>query len=160
VIVTVVVVVAAVGIGVMMSNKSGEVAQPTATVSPTGSANGSASPQPSPTPMPTPASTSTPAPTASGVSGQVKEFTVVGVPFSFNPAEIRVKKGDTVRIIFRNEKGTHDWVIDEFNARTKILQVGQTETIQFVANKAGTFEYYCSVGTHRQMGMKGNLVVE
>ncbi|OGN04280.1 MAG: hypothetical protein A2659_03275 [Candidatus Yanofskybacteria bacterium RIFCSPHIGHO2_01_FULL_44_24] len=82
------------------------------------------------------------------------------MPFSFNPAEIRVKKGDTVRIIFRNEKGTHDWVIDEFNARTKILQVGQTETIQFVANKAGTFEYYCSVGTHRQMGMKGNLVVE
>jgi plastocyanin len=32
--------------------------------------------------------------------------------------------------------------------------------IEFVANKKGKFEYYCSVGEHRAMGMKGNLVVE
>lgn len=90
----------------------------------------------------------------------VKEFAVDGTPFKFSLNEIKVKKGDTVRIVFTNVQGSHDWVIDEFNARTKILPAGQTETIEFVADKTGTFEYYCSVGTHRQMGMKGNLIVE
>ncbi len=81
-------------------------------------------------------------------------------PFSFSQKEIRVKKGDTVKIQFTNKEGFHDWVIDEFNARTKQLQAGQTETIEFVADKTGTFEYYCSVGQHRANGMVGKLIVE
>ncbi|HEY4499315.1 MAG TPA: cupredoxin domain-containing protein [Candidatus Paceibacterota bacterium] len=92
--------------------------------------------------------------------GEFKEFKVTGSPFKFSVTEMKVKLGDTVRIVFTNEKGVHDWVVDEFNARTKQLQEGQTETIEFVADKTGTFEYYCSVGTHRAMGMKGNLIVE
>ena len=91
---------------------------------------------------------------------QVKEFKVSGTPFKFSVEEIRVKQGDTVRIVFTNEEGLHDWVIDEFSARTKQLKVGESETIEFVADKTGTFEYYCSVGTHRAMGMVGNLIVE
>lgn len=67
-----------------------------------------------------------------------------------------------------SEEGRHDWRIDEFGAgtdrllgiNTAILQAGQQETVQFVADKTGTFEYYCSVGNHRQMGMRGNLIVE
>ncbi len=91
---------------------------------------------------------------------QVKSFTVTGQPFSFTPAEIKVKKGDTVKINFVNANGTHNFVIDEFNARIANLQTGQSQEIQFVADKTGTFEYYCSVGNHRAMGMKGNLIVE
>lgn len=94
------------------------------------------------------------------VGSQVREFTVVATPFKFDVTEIKVKKGDTVRIVFKNEGGMHDWVVDEFNARTKQLQAGQTETIEFVADKVGTFEYYCSVMQHRQMGMVGKLIVE
>lgn len=91
---------------------------------------------------------------------EIKTFTVMGKPFSFTPDKITVKKGETVRIVFQNQEGTHDWVIDEFSARTKVLQAGQSETIEFYANKSGSFEYYCSVGNHRQMGMKGTLTVE
>ena len=90
----------------------------------------------------------------------VKEFNVVGTPFEFDLKEIKVSKGDTVRIMFTNGQGTHDWVVDEFNARTKITQTGDTDMIEFVADKTGTFEYYCSVGNHRQMGMVGKLIVE
>lgn len=89
----------------------------------------------------------------------VKEFLVVGTSFKFSMNEIRVKKGDTVKIVFNSEQGFHDWVIDEFKARTKQLKAGESETIQFVADKVGTFEYYCSVGTHRASGMKGSLIV-
>ena len=85
---------------------------------------------------------------------------VLGKNFGFSETEIRVKKGDTVEIQFTNEAGFHDWVIDEFNAKTKQLKAGESETVTFVADKAGTFEYYCSVGSHRQMGMVGKLIVE
>ena len=105
--------------------------------------------------------TETPTPTNSPVSqGAVKIFTVVGQNFSFSTSEIRVKKGDTVKIIFQNNDGVHDWVIDEFNARTARIQSGQKAEIQFVADKTGQFEYYCSVGSHRAQGMKGVLIVE
>lgn len=97
---------------------------------------------------------------ASVSTGAVKEFTVTGTNFAFAPAAMTVKQGDTVRITFVNGGGTHDFVIDEFNARTKVIQGGATETIEFVADKTGSFEYYCSVGQHREMGMKGTLTVQ
>lgn len=90
----------------------------------------------------------------------VRELTVSGQNFSFSPAKITVKKGETVRITFKNTGGTHDLKIDEFNVATKKIAAGQSEMIKFVADKAGTFEYYCSVGNHRAQGMKGTLAVE
>lgn len=80
--------------------------------------------------------------------------------FTFSLKEIKVKKGDKVKIILQNTGGTHDWVIDEFNARTARIGNGQTATAEFTADKTGRFEYYCSVDTHRAMGMKGTLIVE
>jgi len=93
-------------------------------------------------------------------STSVKTFTIKGQNFSFNPAEIRVKRGDKVKIVFQNESGYHDWMLEGYNVRTKQMTGPATETVEFTADQAGTFEYYCSVGTHRQMGMKGNLIVE
>jgi len=92
-------------------------------------------------------------------TGVVKEFTVDGTPYKFSPATMTVNKGDTVKITFANKQGTHDLRIDEFNVATKVLQAGQSETITFVASKTGTFEYYCTVGNHRAMGMVGSLKV-
>lgn len=105
-------------------------------------------------------STGTVATSTATTTQNVKEFTVIGENFKFSLNEMKVNQGDTVRITFKNNMGVHDFVIDEFDARTAQLQTGQEETIEFVADKKGTFEYYCSVGQHRQMGMKGNLIVE
>ena len=88
------------------------------------------------------------------------EFTVTGTNFKFDVPEIRVKAGDTVTIKFVNAGGFHDLVIDEFDVATKQTTGPTEETVTFVADKAGTYEYYCSVGQHRAMGMKGNLIVE
>lgn len=90
----------------------------------------------------------------------VKEFTVIGQNFSFAPATITVNKGDTVKITFQNAGGTHDWRLDEFNVKTKVLNGGQQETVEFVASQTGSFEYYCSIGNHRAMGMVGTLMVK
>ena len=90
----------------------------------------------------------------------VKNFTVKGTSFSFAPSIITVKKGDKIRITLDNTGGFHDLKIDEFNVATKKIQTGQQDAIEFTADKTGSFEYYCSVGEHRQMGMKGTLIVE
>lgn len=90
----------------------------------------------------------------------VKNFTVKGANFSFAPSIITVKKGDKVRITLDNTGGFHDLKIDEFSVATKRIQGGQQDAVEFTADKAGSFEYYCSVGEHRQMGMKGTLIVE
>lgn len=91
----------------------------------------------------------------------VKVVTVTGSNFKFDPVEIRVKKGDTVRVLFKsNGEFPHDFVIDEYEVATNQLNAGEEEEVEFVADQAGTFEYYCSVGNHRAMGMVGKLIVE
>lgn len=88
-----------------------------------------------------------------------EQFTVEAANFSFSPKEIKVKKGDRVKINFKNNEGTHDWVLDEFNAKIDPIGSGKEASVLFTADKVGTFEYYCSVGKHRQMGMVGSLIV-
>lgn len=94
------------------------------------------------------------------VDPNAKEFNVSGVNYAFSQKEIRVKKGDTVVINFTSTEGFHDWVVDEFDAATERVNTGGSSSVTFVAGEVGTFEYYCSVGSHRQLGMVGNLVVE
>jgi len=93
-------------------------------------------------------------------TSEVKSFVINGSNFAFAPSSIKVKKGDTVKITLKNVGGTHDLKIDEFKVATAKLADGKEETVTFVADKSGTFEYYCSVGNHRAMGMKGALIVE
>ncbi|HLD97759.1 MAG TPA: multicopper oxidase domain-containing protein [Candidatus Nanoarchaeia archaeon] len=95
-----------------------------------------------------------------------KTFVITGRNFKFylegdeteNP-ELRVKQGDRVRIEFSSEEGLHDLVIDEFNAATARAGPGTFTYVEFVADKQGNFEYYCSVGNHRSMGMFGKFRV-
>lgn len=95
------------------------------------------------------------------VSGApVKEFTIDAFNFGYSMDEIRVNQGDRVTITLTNSDGFHDWVVDEFNAATERISTGDTATVTFVADEAGSFEYYCSVGSHRAQGMVGTLIVE
>lgn len=118
------------------------------------------------TPTPTASTTPSVSPSPSDAmeedttKGETKTFIITGAAFSFTPNAIKVKKGDTVEITFVNAAGTHDLIVDGYGVGTKILATGQSEKISFVANKAGTFEFYCGVANHRAMGMKGTLTVE
>lgn len=120
-----------------------------------------------PAPAPTPATTTIIKTTTTTTDTKtapaaptVKSFTVSGQNFSFTPNTLAVKKGDTVKITFKNLNGNHDLVIDEFNVNTGIIAAGTEKTVEFVAGKAGSFQYYCSVGQHRAMGMWGTLTVQ
>ena len=90
----------------------------------------------------------------------VKEFTLDASNFQYSLKEIKVNEGDTVRIMLNNTDGFHDIVIDEFAVSSGRIQSPATTSVEFIANKTGTFEYYCSVGNHRAQGMVGQLIVE
>lgn len=115
--------------------------------------------QPVQTATPTPGKvTVSPATTSS--SSAAKEFTVSAKNFSFSPNQIIVKKGDSVKIIFKDDEGFHNLTIDGYNVVSKRISAGQEQELAFVADKKGTFSYYCAVGNHRELGMQGTLTVE
>ena len=120
--------------------------------------------EPSPAPVqPTPTEEVSPLPSSQAIMGETtvkKEFVVTGKNFSFTPSAVTVKKGEAVKIVFKNADGFHDFKIDAFKVATQRINTGGEEIVEFVADKAGTFEYYCSVGSHRKMGMKGILTVK
>ncbi len=90
----------------------------------------------------------------------VREFNISGMNFEFSQNRMKVKKGEKIRVIFKSTKGYHDWVLDEFNVRTEKVEPGKTVSVEFIANKAGTFQYYCSTAEHKKYGMTGKLIVE
>ena len=97
----------------------------------------------------------------------VKEFSMTswydmvdGKPAThFSISEIKVKKGDTVRIKVTNTKGNHDFALDEYGIKVP-TPLDKEVTIEFKADKAGSFKYYCSMPGHRMMGQEGTLIVE
>lgn len=90
----------------------------------------------------------------------VKTITVDAGSFYFKPNEIRVKKGEKIKIVMTSKDMMHDFNIDELSVKMPITKSGTTGTVEFTANQAGTFEYYCSVGQHRANGQVGTLIVE
>ncbi|MDP3963985.1 MAG: dienelactone hydrolase family protein [bacterium] len=97
----------------------------------------------------------------------IKEFTMTsfyevvdGKPKpQFSLKEIRVKRGDAVRIHVTNTRGMHDFTLDEY-AIYEETPLDKEVVITFTADKAGEFIYYCSMPNHRDLGQWGTLVVE
>lgn len=88
-----------------------------------------------------------------------REIAITNKGMAFSLKDISVKKGERIKVTFKNGGGTHDWRLEGYNVGTEVLQNGASESVEFVADEAGEFEYYCSVGNHREMGMWGTLTV-
>lgn len=93
-------------------------------------------------------------------AANVKEFTIDGANYSYTPNNLTVNEGDTVRITLNSTDMMHDFVIDELDVKSDVIPNGESTTIEFVADQSGTFEFYCSVGDHRERGMVGTLTVQ
>jgi heme/copper-type cytochrome/quinol oxidase subunit 2 len=90
----------------------------------------------------------------------VRTFDVTASKFKFEPATISVTLGDTVRLRLRSADRSHAFAIKKFRVKTLIPKGGETITVEFVADQAGTFAFTCAeyCGTGHE-GMKGTLVV-
>lgn len=110
--------------------------------------------------------TTPPTPSSQGTDSaqmmeEAREIKVSGSEFAFSPKTITVKQGEKVKLVFQNDgKFPHNLTVDELSVATKTIGAGQIDSVEFVADKNGSFTMYCSVGNHRQQGMEGSVSVE
>ena len=80
--------------------------------------------------------------------------------YEFDPAVITVKQGDHVKLVITATDRDHGFKLSAYNIDQR-LPKGVPTTVEFTADKPGSFPFECSVvcglGHHR---MKGKLVVE
>lgn len=90
----------------------------------------------------------------------VNEIKMTAKKYEFNPSQIKVKQGDHVRLVITALDHDHGFKLEAFQVNQE-LKKGTDTTVEFTADKAGTFPFHCSkfcgVGHKR---MKGELVVE
>lgn len=80
--------------------------------------------------------------------------------FEFEPSSIRAKKGDKIKLLITSEDVRHGFKLPDFNINEDI-EPGKTTTVEFTADKTGTFTFACSVfcgSGHTEMD--GKLIVE
>ncbi|MBI2676099.1 MAG: cupredoxin domain-containing protein [Candidatus Aenigmarchaeota archaeon] len=119
-----------------------------------------ASPESTPSPTVTPSPTS--APTAD--LAPLREFKVTAKNWAFEPDTLEAVKGDRVRITITSlDDGIgsgHGFALPDFNVN-KAFKKGETVQVEFVADKAGEFRFFCSVFCGSGHGtMAGKLVVK
>ena len=90
----------------------------------------------------------------------IVDISVTAKRWEFIPDTITVKQGDVVRLSVKSIDVSHGLAIPEFGVN-EFLVAGKTIEIEFVADKAGVFPFFCSV----QCGaghstMNGQLIVE
>lgn len=101
-----------------------------------------------------------PAPSTEMVNGVTERTIHLGVrQYVWEPAIITAKKGELVRLIIHNADVKHGLVIPDLGVYQDIPPDGAV--VEFVANKQGTFEFFCSVWCGEgHMEMQGKMVIE
>jgi len=95
-----------------------------------------------------------------GEAEDVKTVDVTASRFQFEPATITVAEGDRVRLRLHSLDRPHAFAIKAFRVKALIPRAGEAITVEFVADRAGSFDFtcaeYCGTGHAR---MRGRLVV-
>lgn len=114
---------------------------------------------PTPAPAPTPEEPSQNDTGESTSTSNVKEFSINARQWEFSPSSISVKKGDRVKLTITSFDVPHGFALPEYNI-DELLAPGVTKTVEFTADKAGSFGFFCNVFCGSgHTNMKGMLIV-
>jgi cytochrome c oxidase subunit 2 len=102
-----------------------------------------------------------------GVIAQAKrEIAVTAVKYQFkvsgnDRAELQVAQDDLVRITLTAEDVPHSFTLPDYRIQKRV-EPGREVTFEFRAEKAGRFEFHCSLTNDncRERGMVGVLIVD
>jgi cytochrome c oxidase subunit 2 len=90
----------------------------------------------------------------------VTEIAMTAQKYSFTPDVVRVTKDAHVKLTITALDSEHGFKLGVFNIDQK-LKKGEATSIEFTADKVGTFPFQCSHFCGRGHGkMKGQLIVE
>jgi len=100
-----------------------------------------------------------PPPTAPTYEGEFDvDLKIEAKRFDFLPNEIKVKKGDRIRLTLTSVDVNHTFTMPAYDIDEELL-VGEDVEIELVADKEGQFTFYCDVPGHKEQGMKGKIIV-
>jgi uncharacterized cupredoxin-like copper-binding protein len=100
-------------------------------------------------------------PTATTPSKGRSAVTISATDFKFSPSDPTVKAGQATFTLRNDGQAPHALEIEGngVEEETDTIQPGQTANLK-VDLKPGTYEIYCPVDNHKQLGMEGELKVE
>lgn len=88
----------------------------------------------------------------------------------WQPERITVKQGDRVRLRLHGADVVHGFAIGRLDVKPVVVHPGEVETVEFVAERAGRFTFYCDIwcspyhdrmrGTLDVLGPDGSLPVD
>jgi uncharacterized cupredoxin-like copper-binding protein len=85
-------------------------------------------------------------------------LTIVATEYEFTPTDVTIPADTPTDILLVNEGIVeHDWTIDELDIEI-YAAAGESATATLTA-AAGTYDIYCSIPGHRDLGMEGVLNV-
>ena len=83
--------------------------------------------------------------------------------FSFDPSDPTVKSGEVTFTLKNDGQTAHSLEIEDVNGEDQEIEgdvaPGQSGTLK-VNLKPGTYEFYCPVDDHKEMGMEGEITVK
>lgn len=90
------------------------------------------------------------------VAARKFRFTISGT----DAQEIRVTQGDLVKITLSAVDVPHSFTLPDYRIQKRV-EPGREVTFEFLAEKAGRFEFFCSLTNDncRERGMVGTLIV-
>jgi len=93
------------------------------------------------------------------VEDGVRVIEVTASRYKFVPDPIVVKLGEKVRLVVKTSDVAHGLNLAEFKINLGI-EPGETETAEFVADKEGSFSFFCSVYCGPgHLDMQGKFIV-
>ena len=99
-------------------------------------------------------------PAVTGVDAAPTSVSITYLDFAFEPIEITVAAGVDVTLSFENAGAAqHAYKVDDPALESKLINGGETDTL-VINLPAGTYESYCPVPGHRELGMVGKLIAQ
>jgi plastocyanin len=105
----------------------------------------------------------TPPATTGGGAGGGSSVDLTATDFKFDPSEPSVKSGNVTFNLKNDGQVAHSLEIEDVNGEDQEIEgdisPGQSGKLT-VDLKPGTYEFYCPVDSHKQMGMTGEITVK
>lgn len=90
----------------------------------------------------------------------VREITIDASNWKFSQTAINVNKGDLVKLTVTSSSGIHGFVLSGYSVSLHPIAPGDSKTIEFVADKEGSFDFFCNVPCGRgHRDMTGKFIV-
>jgi uncharacterized cupredoxin-like copper-binding protein len=83
--------------------------------------------------------------------------------FKLNPSDPKVKAGQVTINVSNDGQTVHSLEVEGPNGDEELpsdLSPGQSGVLSVDLSKPGKYEFYCPIGNHKQLGMKGEITVQ